>query len=658
MAFRLCNHLRMNPATAEGPDPRLLQSLLEAEARLEAAFANMPFDFWMTDREGTYIMQSPASMAHWGNAIGKRPEDLGLAGDILKAWQENNRRASSGEVVTGDMELAHGGERRCYYQIVAPVIAAGEVTGILGANIDVTDRRRVEEALRRSEERYRDLVQNQGEGVGIVDADERFIFCNPAGEAMFGVGEGGLAGRSLVEFTSEEQFAVIRSQSALRRAGERSSYEMELVRPDGERRTLLVTATPQFDSQGNYTGAFGIFRDVTEHRALEEKLRQAQKLEAVGLLAGGVAHDFNNMLAVILGYCHLILSDLGAEDPQRERIEAILRAAERNADLTRQLLAFSRRQLLKPKLVDLNAEIAELEKMLRSTISENVELRTTLAFDLGCVRADPGQIHQVVLNLVLNARDALPHGGAITITTANLDLSPVEARHQGTLSEGSLPAGRYVMLEVADTGHGMDPHTRSRIFEPFFTTKEFGRGSGLGLSTVYGIIRQSGGYIDVQSAPGCGSTFRIYLPRLERKGAEAKRSPQLVLPRGNETILIVEDEAAVRAMLRQALRQLGYTVLDAGGPEEGIRQMRSHAEAIDLLITDLVMPGVPGTVVAGEFRVLKPDAAVLFISGHTDSVPERMPERAAFLQKPFSIAALAAAVRSLLSETPQPMNGE
>ncbi len=626
------------------PD-RTGESLLHAQARLEAVFANMPFDFWMTDRNGVYIMQSPASVEHWGNAVGKRPQALGVAGDILKAWLETNSRAFSGEVVTGDIEYVHEGNPRCYYQIVAPVIAAGEITGILGANIDVTDRRRVEEALRRSEERYRTLVQCQGEGLGIVDVDERFVFCNPAGEAVFGVPQGQLVGRCLSEFTTDDQYAVVLSQTGLRRAGERSSYEMDIVRPDGETRTLLVTATPQFDSQGNFAGTFGIFRDITERRELEEKLRQAQKLEAVGLLAGGVAHDFNNMLSVILGYCHLILSDIGPAHPQRPRIEAILKAAERNADLTTQLLAFSRRQMLQPKLVDLNAAVLELETMLRSTIGEHIELRTVLTVGLGQVKADPGQIHQVILNLVLNARDSMPHGGAVTIRTANVDLDIPDARHRP-----SVPAGRYVLLEVSDTGHGMDQNTQTRIFEPFFTTKELGRGSGLGLSTVYGIIRQSGGYIDVESAPGRGSTFSIYLPPCTADDEETAAPARPVAQGGTETVLIVEDEASVRAMLRNALRQLGYTVLAAGNAEECRPLMRKYLASIDLLIADVVMPGEPGTVIAEEFRALKPGAAVLFISGYTDSMPEQLPDGVDFLQKPFSLASLATSIRTLLAK--------
>jgi two-component system cell cycle sensor histidine kinase/response regulator CckA len=378
----------------------------------------------------------------------------------------------------------------------------------------------------------------------------------------------------------------------------------------------------------------------------EQRLRQAQKMEAIGRLAGGIAHDFNNLLTAIIGYSELLLSQLD-EGPVRRDVVEIKQAGDRAAALTRQLLAFSRQQVLEPQVVDLNAIARNIDQLLRRLIGEDVDLAAEPAADLGRTKADPGQIEQVIMNLAINARDAMPDGGRLTIRTSNVEVAPEEAIALGA------PAGAYVLLEVEDTGVGMDAETQSRIFEPFFTTKDPNKGTGLGLSTVYGIVQQSGGAIGVSSAPGRGTTFRVYLPRVDAPLSEARRPPAPPAePTTSETILIAEDEAAIRNLLRTVLGRAGYTLVEGSTAEEALERLESHAGPVDLLISDVVMPGLNGPELLARVRLRHPGVPVLFLSGYTDLTAFGAPmteDSLAFLAKPFTPTALRNKVREVLN---------
>jgi two-component system cell cycle sensor histidine kinase/response regulator CckA len=379
----------------------------------------------------------------------------------------------------------------------------------------------------------------------------------------------------------------------------------------------------------------------TERKTLKEQYLQSQKMEAIGQLAGGVAHDFNNLLTVILGYSDLLLSGMGDANPRRDLVEQMKGAGERAAGLTRQLLAFSRRQVLAPRVLDLNAVVADLEKMLRRVIGEDVTLTTDLQPDLDPVKADPGQIEQVLMNLAVNARDAMPTGGSLVIETRNVELD-----------DASIRSGPHVLLAIADTGHGMTPEIRARIFEPFFTTKEKGKGTGLGLATVYGIVQQSGGHIAVSSKPGQGTIFKVYLPRTQEVVARGK-SPRTTAPapRGSEMVLLVEDEDAVRSLARLVLRRAGYRVLEAADGDEALRVVGRHQGPIHLLVADVVLPGQDGRQVAERLLGSHPGLKVLFLSGYTEDAVVRhgiLEDQVHFLAKPYSPAVLAQKVREVL----------
>jgi len=393
-------------------------------------------------------------------------------------------------------------------------------------------------------------------------------------------------------------------------------------------------------------------RTEAERARLTEELRQAQKIESLGRLAGGIAHDFNNLLTVILGHSQLILQELHEEDPLRENIDDIQEAATRAADLTRQLLAFSRRQLLHPRVLDLNASIAESTRMLRRLLGEDIELVTRLDGRARRVKADPGQLDQVIVNLAVNARDAMSGGGRLTIETRNVTIDDAGAQRHP-----SFRPGPYVLLAFSDTGSGMSAETLPHIFEPFFTTKEQGKGTGLGLAMVYGIVKQSDGWIWVDSEPGCGTTFRIYLPRVEEPVAEAEPPAAIDHQRGNETVLVVEDDESVRKLTCHALRKFGYEVLEAGNGGEALLLCEKREQPIPLLMTDVVMPGMSGPQLSARLKQLHPEMKVLYTSGYTDAAVVRhglLNESLAFLQKPFTPTELASKVREVLDGPPPP----
>jgi nitrogen-specific signal transduction histidine kinase/ActR/RegA family two-component response regulator len=396
------------------------------------------------------------------------------------------------------------------------------------------------------------------------------------------------------------------------------------------------------------TEAVSFVVDITERKKLEQQLRQAQKVEAIGQLAGGIAHDFNNLLGIIIGYSEIFEERLGLDDPLRPKAEQIKKAGRRAASLTRQLLAFSRQQALEPRVLDLNAVIADTLKMLRRLIDENVELVAVTEPALGRVSADQGQIEQIIMNLTVNARDAMPRGGNLTISTGNAEMDDAFVR----LHPGAIP-GSYVVLSVSDTGCGMDLETQTHIFEPFFTTKGEGKGTGLGLATVYGVVKQSGGYISVESEPGKGSTFRIYLPRIEEPvAATSCVDGGGEKAYGCETVLLVEDAHALRELARELLEAGGYTVLEAANGADAISLAEKHPGPIHLLLSDVVMPGMNGPELAGKIIGARPDTKVLYMSGYTgDALPvqELLNSGAALLHKPFTGLSLATKVREVLA---------
>jgi nitrogen-specific signal transduction histidine kinase/CheY-like chemotaxis protein len=395
----------------------------------------------------------------------------------------------------------------------------------------------------------------------------------------------------------------------------------------------------------------GIIVDITERKQLETQLQQARRMEAIGRLAGGIAHDFNNLLTIIKGYTELALKRPKISPELQADVERIEDASERAGTLVRQLLAFSRRQVLQPKLVDLNSIVLGLDKLLRRLMDEGIEMLTLPGKSIGTIKADPGQMEQVIMNLVVNARDAMPNGGRLTVETANVDLDAAYASDHATVKPGS-----YVMLGVSDTGMGMSPETVAHIFEPFYTTKESGRGTGLGLSTVYGIVKQSGGYIWVYSEPGRGSSFKVYLPRVEQAPeALLAVKPARGREKGTETILLVEDQPQVRELARMALSEKGYTVLVASSPEDAETACARHGAEIHLLLTDLIMPGSTGRELAKRLTARHPKMRVLYISGYTYGITTQtgmqsglLEDGVAFLQKPFTSSALSEKVREVL----------
>jgi two-component system, cell cycle sensor histidine kinase and response regulator CckA len=508
--------------------------------------------------------------------------------------------------------------------------------------------RSAQEGLRRSERNFRSLVTNAPYGICRCNSAGQILDVNPALLKMLGYASAGeLAGKHLGELYSDGQ-QWFELADRLRAATPFNGLIVAWTRKDGSE--IAVRVSGRSVSNGGKEKAFELFaEDVTERRALEEQLRQSQKMEAVGRLAGGIAHDFNNLLMVISGYSEFLLDRLGWEPALRTPAQEIASAAGRATSLTRQLLAFSRKQMLAPKILDLNAVVSENLKMLNRVIGEDIELVMSPAADLGTVRADAGQIEQVIMNLAVNARDAMPSGGKLTIETANVSLDEEYARFHAPLRPGN-----YVMLAISDTGAGMDSETQSHIFEPFFTTKG-PKGTGLGLSTVYGIIKQSGGYIWVRSDTGKGTTFKIYFPRV----AETLPSPaQVAVPAesvpvepGTETILLVEDEANLRYLARQFLEKQGYRVIEAADGAVAMQIAVAHEGVIHLLLTDVIMPGMNGRELAQRVSEIRPNVKILYMSGYTENVIGRngtLDAGIRLLAKPFTLRELNAKVREVL----------
>jgi PAS domain S-box-containing protein len=504
-------------------------------------------------------------------------------------------------------------------------------------------------ALRQMEASFSTLVEHAPIGIYRSTPAGRFLSANIALARMLGYDS--VADVLALDLTRDVYADPTERQRLLERDAytEREYDDVEATwkRKDGGRVTaqLSVRAVRRPDGTVEYYETF--VRDLTQQRRLEGQLLHSQKMEAVGRLAGGVAHDFNNLLTVILSYSDLLLEDLPSDAKDREDVEEIRKAAIAASSLTRQLLAFSRQQVLQPRILDINAVVSGTEKLLTRLLGEDVRLSTSLAPDLGNVKVDPGQLEQIIMNLAVNARDAMPRGGKLTIETANVDMDAAYVAGHPVAQPG-----RYAMLAVSDTGIGMDALTQARIFEPFFTTKEPGKGTGLGLATVYGIVKQSGGFIWVYSEVGHGTSFKIYLPRVDEAAPALGAAPALV--GGSETVLVAEDVTAVRDVASEMLRRHGYTVLEAADAETALRLARQHQGEIHLLLTDVVMPGASGRELADTLVKLRPNMKVLYMSGYTDDAVVRhgvLQEGIAFLQKPFTPDSLARKLRAVLDQT-------
>jgi len=526
---------------------------------------------------------------------------------------------------------------------------SGEIIGTLSSGQDITERILTERELRQSEEKYRSFFEDDLTADYITTPDGRLLFCNPAFLDIFGFSTMEEALNYNIEdlyHTSEDREKLL---TELREKKRLKNYEMRLQKVDGTPLFVTANVIGRFDQQNKLIEIKGYLFDVTQHKRTEEQFWLAQKMEAIGRLAGGVAHDFNNLLSVINGYSDLAMHRLSKDHMLQKDLAMIFQAGKKAEALTRQLLAFSRRQVMQPRVINLNNLIDDLEKMLKRLIEEDIQLITKKDPVLSAVKADPIQIEQVLLNLAVNSRDAMPRGGKLIIETKNVILSSDLVQERVTM-----PAGAYVVISVTDTGQGMDEQIRVNIFEPFFTTKEKGKGTGLGLSTVYGIIKQSGGYIWVYSELGKGTTFKIYLPQVTEEVEDIiiRRSPPETL-KGKETILLVEDDQGVRDVSEMILKQFGYRVLKAENGTKALEIIRDNGKNIQLMITDLVMPGMSGKELTDRLSGLGNGFKVLYLSGYTDEAIIHhgiLDKGIDFLAKPFGTEELLRKVREVLDD--------
>ncbi len=620
------------------------------EARYRQMFEANPNPMWVYDLEALrFLAVNDAAVAHYGYT---RDEFLAMTiADIGPQENLPSLMAAVGTVDSGIIRDVLWRHRKrdgtlIDVEITSHALDFGGLKAEMVLAHDVTARLRAEAELRASEERFRELTETIREVFWVTDPVKNQVsYVSPAYEAIWGRPRETLYASSLswVEAIHPDDRDRVLQEAATRQTQGSYDEEYRIVRPDGEVRWIRDTAYPVFGRDGSVERIVGVARDITGRKLAQLQFLQAQKLEAVGLLADGVAHDFNNLLTVILTEAELLGEDLGEDSPFQEAVLAIRRAGERASGLTRQLLAFSRRQLAEPRAFPLNDVVSEMGSMLRRLVGEQVDLVTRLAPGAGSVLADRGQVEQVVMNLAVNARDAMPRGGRLTLETGTVDLD--EAR------EG-LAAGSYVTLTVSDTGAGMTDEVRARVFEPFFTTKDPGKGTGLGLATSRGIAQQAGGDIVVESQPGAGTTMRVFLPRVaDDEEGERGRDSTTDLPRGHETVLVVEDDENVRKVATRLLRSLGYKVLAAANGSEALRVVESSGETLHLLLTDVVMPDMSGREVAERVTAARCGIKVLYTSGYTDDTllqTQLLEQRARLIPKPYSVEALARQVREAL----------
>ena len=621
-----------------------------SEIQLRSFIEHAPADIAMFDKD----MICLAASQRWISAYGRgRPTPVGISHyqvnpDLPERWKEIHRRGLAGESLACDEDVwtqSDGSQQWLRWSMDPWRDPKGAIGGIMLFLENITARKQAEAAML-AEKAFSEAMLDSLPGIFyLIDPSGRLLRWNRALEKTFGYTAAEVASMQTLDFVAIEDRPRI--EESLRKVfiTGAADAEAELVTKDGRQAPYFLTGL-RFAVEGRPC-CIGTGIDLTARKLLEAELQQSQKIEAIGRLAGGVAHDFNNILGVILGYGELAESELAPGSPVREQVGEMVKAAQRAATLTRQLQAFSRKQILQPKRLDLNSVVENAHMMLGRLIGEDIALVIRPAPDLGTVRADPGQIDQILLNLAVNARDAMPEGGTLTLETAN-----VELREEYAAEHWPLEPGRYVMVAVSDTGAGMDAETQRRVFEPFFTTKPAGQGTGLGLSTVYGIVKQSGGYIWLYSEPGLGTTFKIYLPQVDQlPEGDPSEAFSAVISGGSETILLVEDNPALREMIRRRLEGRGYTVLLAGDGEQALALATAVSEPIHLLLTDVVMPNLGGAELAKRLGARRPGLRVLFMSGYTDGAIVQhgvLAEGVVLLEKPFSGEQLLRAVRVVL----------
>jgi two-component system, cell cycle sensor histidine kinase and response regulator CckA len=651
------------------------EALRESKALYQTLVERLPVYIFLKDKEGRFIyvnerFRNSLNMS-FEDIVGKTDFDLYPSEVAHKYRQDDLKIIQTGEYFEAIEEHYRPDGQKLYVQIIkAPIInSRNEITGLQGIFWDVTERHVAEERFHKQAEeteaarvRLDAILTSVGESIYQLDAEGNLIYLNPAGAKMLGY--------TLDEIVGQKMHALVHSHSnaiqahrpescpllnVIKKGVPYQTSEDYFLSKTGHLIPVQYTSTP-IVLNGQITGAVLSTRDITERKEAEairqeseQKLLQSQKMEAIGRLAGGVAHDFNNLLTAIIGYNELMLMKLSRNDPLKHSAEEIKKASGRAAALTQQLLAFSRRQMLQTRVFDLNSIVSDIDPMLRRLIGEDIDFITIQGEDAGAVKADPGQIEQVIMNLVVNARDAMPNGGKLTLETARVELGE-------DLTDRSSPiiAGQYVMLAVSDNGTGIDEETRLHLFEPFFTTKEKGKGTGLGLSTVYGIVKQSSGHIRVYSEVGSGTTFKVYLPRVNRSLYDLEHDAvELDLPSGVETILLVEDEAVVRTLVREILESYSYQVIEAQNSTEALDICENYKEPIDLLVTDIVMPQMSGPELVKRSTSLRPEMKVLYMSGYTENAIVHhgiLTEEIPFLQKPFTPDSLASKVREVLDK--------
>ncbi len=649
------------------------RALQRNEARFRAIAEETPVPVWLEDADRNLIYENRTALEF----VGRNFESEAGTGwmetvhpeDLARVVQHYQKSTAEPRNISLEFRMRrHDGAWRNLLQIAIPRLDdAGRLLGFLGVDVDITDLKTKAARTEAAEERYRLFVERSAEGIWRFEVDPPIPTDLPPEEQIpLMARHGVLAECNLAmarQYGRDDPRELIGAHiTDLLDPAEPKNREFLLAFIAGgyqvvdaeshefdkqHRRLVFLNTLIGIVEDGRLIRVWGLQRDVTERVQLEEEARQVRKMETAGRLAGGIAHDFNNLLTAILGTSEILLSDLDPQSEQHADVEEIKRAATRAAGLTHQLLAFSRRQVLQPKVIDLNSLVRGVESLLRRLIGEHIQLSTRAGPDLWCVKADPGQMEQVVVNLCVNARDAMPTGGAVVIETSNIQL---DSSPEG--SEAVIPPGRYVLLTVSDTGVGMDAETQLHLFEPFFTTKEPGKGTGLGLATVYGIVKQSGGYIFVESAPGSGTQFRIYLPRVDGVPEVAFPPPPAVPDEsGQGTILLVEDEESVRRLARRILEGVGYRILEAADGAEALAVAGAWQDELDLVITDVIMPEMSGQELSSRLREDAPGLRILYVSGYTDDAILQhgaLLPNTAFLQKPFTPAGLVQRVADVL----------
>jgi len=630
----------------------------QAEEKYRSLFENAVEGIFQSSPEGRFLTVNPAFARMLGYSS---PEDvISSIQDIKRqVWVDLERREvyarlleEKGAVLGFECRQLRKDKSIIWVSLCTRAIrdTNGKVFCYEGTAEEITGRKRSEEALRESAAELKEAqrVAQLGSWSWIVNSDTvtwseelyNVFGRDPELPAVSYKDQSGI-------YTAESWTLLDKAVKQALETGEPYELELEVLRTDGTTRRIVTRGAVIRDQNGRVIRLHGTAQDITEQKRLEAQFMQAQKMEAVGVLAGGVAHDFNNLLTVINGYSDFLLNDLARDDPRRDDLEQIKRAGQRAASLTSQLLAFSRKQVLQPRILDLNDEMLEASAILRRLIGEDIDLVAVPQPGLGLVKADPGQVQQIIMNLAVNARDAMPQGGKLTIETANANVDQDYVRKHPA---GSI--GRYVMLAISDNGMGMDAQTQSHVFEPFFTTKGPRKGTGLGLSTVYGIVKQSGGFIWVYSELGKGTTFKVYLPRVEGEVDKfASYGMEELSLQGNETVLLVEDEPSMRTLAARILRAQGYTILHASNGEEALRIAHEFTGKIHLVLTDVVMPEMSGNTMASRLEAARPGIKVLFISGYPKNAIVHhgvLNPNVAFLPKPFTADALARKVRKVL----------